>query len=60
MSGVDLADPSELGPGHGEPSLRRADKDDAVGFEVWSLVCNDPVCQHEWSGRKWEAGRDAA
>ena len=52
---VDLFDPDDAPKGHGEPSMRRADRDDDFGFEVWSVLCTNPDCEHEWSGRRWEA-----
>ena len=45
------ADP--LPPSLGEPNVRRADKDDEWGFEVWSVVCT--TCGAAWFGHAWES-----
>lgn len=43
----------ELPPSLGEPNVRRADKDDDYGHEVWSVVCS--TCGYSWFGRAWES-----
>jgi len=37
----------------GEPDIRRADKDDEYGFEVWSLICT--TCGYQFFGKPWES-----
>ena len=40
-------------PSLGEPNIRRADKDDEFGYEVWSVLCT--TCNYEWFGKAWES-----